>query len=384
MRHSIFIAGMAVLYLAGCGMNGTEHDRHHDQEHVHEDENSNIVHFSDEMQAKVVFQIGQVQREKLGQIIHTAGRIEPLTGTEQAVVAAASGIVTFGDDSVVEGMKVRQGDRLFLIESSGMADDNMQVRFAAARSEYELALSEYKRKESLAAERIVSESELLQAKAELEQKEAVFKSLEDNFRDGRQTVTSPMSGYVTGINCENGHYVEAGTVLAHVSQCREMQVVAEIQPRYYSSLSEIDDITIRPMGTDIPVSMKEQGGRVVSYGMAVSDERPLLPVTFTVSVLPGIASGTFADVYIRCRGERETLVVPVGAVVEEMGSYSVYVNVGPEHFEKRQVMTGVTDGRMIEIRSGLEEGERIVTRGAVLVKLAAAGGKLDAHAGHVH
>ena len=67
-----------------------------------------------------------------------------------------------------------------------------------------------------------------------------------------------------------------------------------------------------------------------------------------------------------------------------MGSYSVYVNVEPEHFEKRQVKTGVTDGRMIEIRSGLEEGERIVTKGAVLVKLAAAGGRLDAHAGHVH
>lgn len=375
---------MAVLYLAGCGMNGTDHDHHHDQEHVHEDENSNIVHFSDEMQAKVDFQVGQVQREKIGQIIHTAGRIQPLTGTEQAVVAAASGIVTFGDENVAEGMKVRQGDRLFLIESSGMADDNMQVRFAAARSEYELALSEYKRKESLAAERIVSESELLQAKAELEQKEAVFKSLENNFRDGRQTVTSPMSGFITEINCGNGHYVEAGTVLAHVSQCREMQVVAEVQPKYYSSLSDIDDITIKPMGTDISVSMKEQGGRVVSYGMAASDERPLLPVTFTIKMLSGIVPGAFVDVHIRCKGEREMLTVPVGAVVEEMGSYSVYVNVEPEHFEKRQVMTGVTDGRMIEIRSGLEEGERIVTRGAVLVKLAAAGGKLDAHAGHVH
>lgn len=375
---------MAVLYLAGCGMNGTDHDHHHDQEHVHEDENSNIVHFSDEMQAKVDFQVGQVQREKIGQIIHTAGRIQPLTGTEQAVVAAASGIVTFGDENVAEGMKVRQGDRLFLIESSGMADDNMQVRFAAARSEYELALSEYKRKESLAAERIVSESELLQAKAELEQKEAVFKSLENNFRDGRQTVTSPMSGFITEINCGNGHYVEAGTVLAHVSQCREMQVVAEVQPKYYSSLSDIDDIMIKPMGTDISVSMKEQGGRVVSYGMAASDERPLLPVTFTIKMLSGIVPGAFVDVHIRCKGEREMLTVPVGAVVEEMGSYSVYVNVEPEHFEKRQVMTGVTDGRMIEIRSGLEEGERIVTRGAVLVKLAAAGGKLDAHAGHVH
>ena len=49
-----------MLYFAGCGMNGTEHDHHHDQEHVHEDENSNIVHFSDEMQAKVDFQVGQV------------------------------------------------------------------------------------------------------------------------------------------------------------------------------------------------------------------------------------------------------------------------------------------------------------------------------------
>ena len=67
-----------------------------------------------------------------------------------------------------------------------------------------------------------------------------------------------------------------------------------------------------------------------------------------------------------------------------MGSYFVYRPINPEYFEKVQVRAGASDGRRTEILAGLEEGQRVVSRGAVIVKLAQAAGGLDAHSGHAH
>jgi hypothetical protein len=78
------------------------------------------------------------------------------------------------------------------------------------------------------------------------------------------------------------------------------------------------------------------------------------------------------------------LTVPNTSLVEDQGIYFIYVQITPELFEKRLVTVGITDGVRSEILSGLDESERIVTRGAVNIKLAQSTGTLDAHSGHVH
>lgn len=374
---------MSFLCIAGCGINHSESEHHHEHEE-HEEEGSNIVHFSTEMMEKVEFRLGRAELGHMGQVIHTVGQIQPRTGAQKAIVAGTSGILSFVSPDMADGMSVRQGDALFYIESGAMADRNMEVMLAEARSSYELAQQTYSRKHLLAGDNIVSAAELQQAKSDLDQAKARFDALNGNFADGRQTVRAPMSGYVTEIAYGSGHYVEAGSILAHVAQSGELQVMAQVSPRYYGVLTQIDDIICRPVNSSETVSMREQGGRVISFGKSVSSDRPLLPVIFTIKPMRDIPSGTFIDVCIRCKGSESVITVPNGALVEEMGSYSVYVQTEPEHFEKRQVRTGTTDGRNTVIESGLEGDETIVTEGAIFVKLAAAGGRLDAHAGHVH
>lgn len=375
------ICAAALLCLAACGNNHDEAHHHDADEH---EENSNIVHFSTLMMSKVDFAVDSVRKELFGQVIHTVGQIQPRVGAETAVVAATSGIITYVGGNLAEGCLVEKGQGIFYIESGGMADNNMQVRLATARSEYELAAQTLERKRLLSEQNIVSKAELERAKSDFERKEAVYNALNRNFSEGRQLVTAPKSGYISGLMFGNGHFVEAGEVVAHIVQPGSIQIVAEVQPRYFEYLKDIDDIVYSPLNSQERYSMNEQGGHVVSYGRVVSQDSPLIPVTFTINPMDGVPSGAFIDVFIRCKGGSEVMTVPAGAVVEEMGSLSVYVQTEPEHFEKRQVTVGVTDGRRVSISSGLFEGEQIVSRGAVYVKLAGAGGKLDAHAGHVH
>jgi len=80
----------------------------------------------------------------------------------------------------------------------------------------------------------------------------------------------------------------------------------------------------------------------------------------------------------------EALTLPNSAIIEEQGNYFLFVQVTPELFEKREIRTGATDGLKTEIVQGITENDRVVTKGAILVRLAQATGALDAHSGHVH
>ena len=78
------------------------------------------------------------------------------------------------------------------------------------------------------------------------------------------------------------------------------------------------------------------------------------------------------------------LSVPNEAIVEEMGSYFLFVKVHNEEYAQRLVTLGSTDGLRTEISSGLHAGEVVVAKGASMVRLTQNSAALDPHAGHVH
>ena len=81
--------------------------------------------------------------------------------------------------------------------------------------------------------------------------------------------------------------------------------------------------------------------------------------------------------------EQDALVVPAGALVNDAGADVVYVQTGGERFERRLVRVGLRDGEHVAIEEGLAPGERVVTRGAYLVHLAA-GAPAETGHGHAH
>ena len=87
---------------------------------------------------------------------------------------------------------------------------------------------------------------------------------------------------------------------------------------------------------------------------------------------------------MKTQGSTKALTIPNSALLEEQGFYFVFVQITPELFEKREVKIGGSDGLKTEIIKGISSSERIVTKGAVLIKLSQASGALDAHSGHVH
>jgi hypothetical protein len=110
----------------------------------------------------------------------------------------------------------------------------------------------------------------------------------------------------------------------------------------------------------------------------------MIPVNLQIENKAGFVPGTLTEVFLKAVTNSNALTVPNGSLLEEQGIYYVFVQVNPELFEKREVSIGGTDGLRTEITKGISEHDRIVTSGAMQVKLAQATGALDPHSGHVH
>jgi RND family efflux transporter MFP subunit len=345
---------------------------------------SNGVIFTKEQSWKIEFSTDEARCEPFGQIIRTTGQIQPSQGDEQIVTAKTGGIVLFTNSNIVEGKAVNAKQALFSIDGSGMADNNLAVRYAEAESEYSRTKTEYERKRELAKEHIVSQSDLLKAQTEFTNAEIIYNNLRKNFAKGKQIVSAPVSGFITRVLVRNGEYAEAGQPVLIVSKNHDLLIKTELQPKYFDMLNGITSANIRLLDNDRTYTLEELGGSVVSFGKSTDIANPLIPVVFRVDNKGGLLSGSFVEVYIKTQTNAQAITVPNEAVVEEMGSYFVYVQLTPEFFEKRAIKKGVTDGLRTEIKSGLTAGERVVGKGAILVKLAQASGSLDAHAGHAH
>jgi membrane fusion protein, heavy metal efflux system len=109
----------------------------------------------------------------------------------------------------------------------------------------------------------------------------------------------------------------------------------------------------------------------------------LIPVIFSLDNKDGFLPGTPAEAYLLTSASSSVLQVPESAVMEDQGNYFVYVQNDGEHFERRTIQIGQSNGKMVQVTSGLNNGDILVTKGAYYLKLAAGQGSAPAH-GHEH
>lgn len=346
--------------------------------------NSNAITFTKEQSWKVEFATGLPNVEPFSQIIKTTARVQSAPGDEMILTATTNGIVTFKGNNLTEGMQVSSGKSLLIISGENLADNNTRVRFNEAKNNFEKTEANYKRISLLAKDQIVSQKELLEAKNNFDNAEVIYENLKNNFNEGGQNITSTKTGFIKHLYVVNGQYVEAGEPLITITQNKNLFLKAEVQQKYAKVLPFINSATIRSLSDNTVYNLEELNGKIVSYGKNISDENYLIPVTLQVENRDGIFPGSFMEVYLKAQSKTNALTVLNTAILEEQGNYSVYVQLTPESFEKREVKVGNTDGIKTEILSGLSAKDRIVTRGAILVKLASVSNSIDPHAGHVH
>jgi len=345
---------------------------------------TNTTSFTKEQSWKIAFATEFPKTEPFGQVIKTTAQVQSAQGDEVIVSAKAAGVVMLSTDNVLEGKNVSNGQTLFSISSNGLASNNSAVQFAEAKNNFGKASADYDRAKELAKEQIVSAKDLLNAKTQYDNAKAVYNNMNKNFSSSGQSVKSPMSGFVKQVFVQNGQSVEAGQSIVSVSQNKTLLLRAEVQQKYAPILGTIRSANIRTINDNQTYTLEQLNGKVISYGKTANNDNYLIPVSLQIDNKGGFVSGSFVEVYLKSMTNAQALIVPNQSLLEEQGVYYLYVQVNPELFEKREVKTGGTDGLSTEIIAGITAKDRIVTKGAMMIKLAQATGTLDAQSGHNH
>lgn len=176
-------------------------------------------------------------------------------------------------------------------------------------------------------------------------------------------ITSPVSGYVIEKSVVAGASVTAGTRLYRIAGLGDVWVEAELDK------SELPLVSV---GQPVTVSLSYLPGKLfrgrVSYVYPYLDGSTRTGKVRIELPNPGLElkPGMFADVVIeRDLGER--LVVPEEAVLYAGERSFVFLDLGEGRLKPTAVETGVETHDEVEILSGLQQGDLVVTSGNFLV-----------------
>jgi membrane fusion protein, heavy metal efflux system len=342
----------------------------------------NDIRYLKEQAWKVEFANTPVQKKAFENVIKTSGEIQSAFGDEMIVVAKASGIVLFINSQTIEGTSVSGGQTIFIITGEDLAEDNVDVKFKEAKTNYNKSKVDFERAAGLITDKIISQKEFQSIKQRFEIAENHYNALARNYSSKGKNCLTPMSGFIKQVLVKEGQFVTVGTPLATLSKNKKLILQAQVSQKYFTQLASIHSANFKN-SEGIVYSTSELNGAILSYGRSITFNSPFIPITFEIDNIGNIIPGSIVEIFLKSNPIPDALVIPVTSLVEEQGVFYVYVQTAGESFQKREVKLGANDGMEVQVLEGVSENERVVTLGGNQIKLATAAGALPVH-GHEH
>lgn len=354
------------------------------------------ISFLKEQQWTLEFGTAVVAERALRESVDVAGQVRPRAGGDAVVSAPIAGRILSAERRPA-GSPVRAGEVLAeIVPRSANPGDRatLELEVREATAALELAAAESKRVERLSAEgavpaRRASEAQLAErqarsrldsARSRLAQFDAVRTGRGAVAAEHRYSVRAPIAGAIVESRATPGSAVEEGNELFRIVAVDSVLVVAHVPEAAASRLAAVAGGELVVEGAAAPVPL----GRLLTRGRVIDPRTRTVPLTFEwPRPDPRFAVGQ--SVQVRLLGDRgaPAPVVPESAVVDDGGRPVVFSQLAGETFERRPVRLGRRESGFVEVVEGLRVGDRVVIRGAPLVRLAALSTSVPAH-GHVH
>ena len=172
-------------------------------------------------------------------------------------------------------------------------------------------------------------------------------------------VTAPISGYITAKNVTLGQMASPGYEIFQIKNAKMIDVEINVTESVISSVSTGTKAIINIDSAKI----KNVEGVVTSVGATKNDVTGLFSVKVAIPNKKGkIKVGMIAEVSLVTQSVSKALAVDYNSILKDGDINYVYVENDGKAVRK-DVVTGVTDGKKIEILSGLEKGENVIVDG---------------------
>lgn len=365
MRKSTIYLFSLLVFLGGCKGHGEHsHDKNTQSE---KDNHADKIVFTKEQAQNIGLEIISIESSSFHEVIKTSGQILSPPGDEITVSATASGIISFNKSSMNEGISVSRGESLLSISSRNLPDGDPGIK---AKSTYEMAEKEFQRAQSLIVDKLISEREYNEAKLYYENAKESYQSYTKGRTNSGAGISSPITGYIKARLVNEGQYVEVGQALFIITQSQKLQLRADISERFYKDLRNIVSANFRVPYQDTIYRLADLNGKLISFGKSTANDSFYIPISFEFNNVGYIVPGSYVEVFLLGTSRTNVISIPVSSLIESQGLFFVYTQLDEESYKKQEVKIGTSDGQNIEILSGLNVGDKIVSKGAYHVKLA--------------
>jgi len=259
----------------------------------------------------------------------------------------AGGVVAHLDDTVV---KLRVAE--------------LQAQVARSQAQAELARTQLERFQSLADTKIYPASQLDEARAQLDMARHDVTRLTAQlhlaeYETRQSTIVAPFPGVVTERFAQPGEYLQVGAAVARLVNTENVEARATGALAFAGNIKAGQAATIRFAGEERRATVRA----VVPVGDDRSRQFEIRLALGKLGKLP-LPVGTAVEVSLPTGTERSAVVVPRDAIVIRQAHTYVMRVAQNGTVERREVESGSAVEDLVEIRTGVAEGDRLVVRGA--------------------
>lgn len=198
--------------------------------------------------------------------------------------------------------------------------------------------------------------EIRTQKLAVEEKKQALAEAENTL--AKYTITAPFSGTISSVDVDKSDNVNSGTIMGSIITNDMIATVTlnevdiakiEVGQKVELTFDALDDVTVEGEVANVDATGTVSQG-VVSYSVEISFE------TDNTSIKPGMSIS--ANIIIESVSD---VLTTLSSAVKTMGSVSFVEVLNNGVTERKTVETGLTDDATIEIKSGLSEGDKVIT-----------------------
>lgn len=265
---------------------------------------------------------------------------------------------------VKEGQNVSKGQVLANIDDGGLSQQVAQLQIQA-----DLAKTTFERQERLWNQKIGSEIQYLQAKSNYEAQSKAVNQMKVQL--GKTSVKAPFSGVIDDIMTEQGSVVAPGqSQLMRIVSLNNMYIEVDVPENYINDVTKNKNVIV-----EFPILDKVLNAKIRQAGNFINPANRSFKIEVAVpnkdkSIKPNLT----AKLKINDYTNKKALLIPQSIISENAnGEQYVYVvtdqnQENEAHVKRVIIQTGKTQGDVIEVLSGLENGSEIIKEGARSVR----------------
>jgi RND family efflux transporter MFP subunit len=262
---------------------------------------------------------------------------------------------------VAEGQNVSKGQTLIVLDVSILRQQEAELK-----TRLDLAQITYEKQKKLWDKQIGSEMQFLQAKNNYEALKNNLAALQAQIAKG--IITAPFAGIVDEIFPKVGEVAMPGMGLIRLVNVTNMYVEADISEDYLSKIKEGDKVVL-----SIPSMNIEKHSTIKRMGQFINPNNRTFKIRVEVANQDQLLKPNMVTLININDFRADSAIVLPSSMVLDGAQNTRYVYVLPgnssiENAEKRVIDVGMIYNNMAYIKSGLNAGERVISKGARSIK----------------